>query len=331
MRSQTLVRFPAVLAATLLIVACGSTATPSPSTESPASPIASVDPGFETLVAAAIEFRREFGLRSDAAYVRAVAADPAAVTSYGVPLTVAEQADLDGRAATLAELAPILQAYGDEHRDEFAGLYVDQDAGGRLVMMFTSDLPEHAAALSLLVRPNAPLDVIAAPRAEADLEALMNQITSDEARLRQLGVVVLRTSLDTEASRVEIGVSTVRWDAAGLLTAIYGPVVVVDVIDDTGAFLKPPGTILVSIVDEHGDPVAGCVYTEALFAELDRDAVGCEPNPSGSFRLEEVPGPWRITPQAEGFVGDPVDVVVPPGGVVRTEIVLAALSSSPPR
>jgi hypothetical protein len=311
-----------LVATTILIVGCGGATTPSPSTAPPPGASASADPAFEAVVAEAIRFRQDFGLRSDEAYVRAVAADPAAVMNYGVPLTVGEEADLNGRGSTVAELGPILQEYGEQHRDEFAGLYVDQEAGGRLVIMFTDHLADHVAALRQIVRPNAPLDVVAAPIAEADLEALMFRITNDEDRLRQLGVVVLEASVNTMASRIDVGVSSERWDVAGLLTAIYGPSVAAEVIDDTGAFLKPPGAILVSLVDEQGDPVAGCVYPEALFAELNRDAVGCEPEPTGMLRFDEVPGPWRLTPQAEGYVGDPVDVVVPPGGVVRAEIVL---------
>lgn len=41
-----------------------------------------------------------------------------------------------------------LQAYGAEHPDEFAGLYVDDQSRGSFVMLFTDHLDEHAGALA---------------------------------------------------------------------------------------------------------------------------------------------------------------------------------------
>ena len=313
------------LALSLIIVAtfAGCATTPAPlASAQPSSPPGSLDPAFEAIVAAAVQFRQSVGLRADDAWVRAVAADPGAVWQYGVPLTIAEQAELDRRSADVGTLGPILQAYGDDHAAEFAGLFIDQAAGGVLVMLFTDHIAEHDAAIRQLVRPDARVEVRHAPIAETDLMALMDRITADDARLKALGVAVLTTSLDPRANRVGVGVSTQRQDAGGLLASIYGPVLDVTVIDPTGAFLKPKGTVVVTVTDAQGQPVAACVYAEALFAELDRDAVGCEPEPGGIVRLEEQPGPWRLTTQAEGYEPASVDVTIPAGGTIRTDIVV---------
>jgi hypothetical protein len=313
------------LALTLVLVAllagCATGPASVASAPPPSSPV-SPDPSFEAIIATAVQFRQSVGLRADDAWVRAVAADPGAVWQYGVPLTVAEQAELDRRSADVGTLGPILQAYGDDHAAEFAGLFIDHESGGVLVMLFTDHIAEHDAAIRQLVRPGAPIEVRHAPLAETDLMALMNRITADDDRLKSLGVAVLTTALDTMANRVAVGVSTERPDAGGLLASIYGPILDVTVIDPTGAFLKPKGTVIVTTTDGRGQPVAACVYAEALFAELDRDAVGCEPEPSGIVRVQEQPGRWRLTTQAEGYAPASVDVDIPAGGTIRTDIVV---------
>jgi hypothetical protein len=167
--------------------------------------------------------------------------------------------------------------------------------------------------------------VTAAPVAEAELEGLMARIDADAAALRRFGIVVLRVALKTERNKIEVGISTEREDGGGVLVSMYGPVVEVTVIDPTGAFLKPKGTVIATVRDGQGEAVSACVYAEPLFAELDRDAVGCEPEPSGVVRLSEVPGRWRLTTQAEGYAPESVEIDIPPGGTVRTEIVVEPL------
>jgi hypothetical protein len=86
-------------------------------------------------VAAAVTFRTEFGLNSTPQFAAMVAADPTASTEYGVPLLPAEVADLASRAEASGELGPVTEALGAD--PEFAGLYIDQRAGGELVVRAT--------------------------------------------------------------------------------------------------------------------------------------------------------------------------------------------------
>jgi hypothetical protein len=317
---------------TLAVAGCASAnlATPTPTTTAsvpPGSPppdaSAGPDAAFEALVEESIAFRREFGLRSDEAWVRQVAADPSARWSYQVPLTAAEEANLDARAAAVEDLGPILQDYGARHPDEFAGVYVDQERGGVLVVLFTGHLQEHGEAIAQLIRPGAAIELRQAPVSETDLNALMERVSGDE-ELRDLGVFVLEASADETRGIVEIGVSTERADVQGLVTGRYGPSVLVNVLDPTGAFLKPRGTIIGRVVDAAGNGVQGAVGGEPLFGDIPMDAVGPpETNPDGTFRLEnQLPGRWRLAAFAEGFAETSVEVDVPPGGIVTVEIVL---------
>jgi hypothetical protein len=298
----------------------GSTAQPgSAAPDSSATPNAE----FEALVARSAAFRRDFGLRAEDAWVRQVAADPTARWNYQVPLTAAEEAQLDARAAALAELGPVLEGYGARQASEFAGMYVDQERGGLLVVLFTANLEEHGRAIAQLVRPGAPVELRLAPASQADLHGLMEQIANDQA-LAGLGVFVLETSADEVRGVVEVGVSTEREDAQGVIASRHGPAVHVIVLDPTGAFLKPRGTIIGRVVDESGAGIRAFVGSEPLFGEFGMDSVGPpETNPDGTFRLaNQLPGRWRLTAFAEGFMDGSAELEVPPGGVVTVEIEL---------
>ena len=315
---------PVAIGLALLVGACASAAPGQPSAAGDPSHSASVDPSFEALVAEAIEVRSSLGLRADEWWVREVSADPGARTSFGIPLTLAEEADLNARAAAVAELGPVLQEYGAQHPAEYAGLFVDQDRGGLLVVLFTDRVEEHGAAIAKLVRPGASIEIRAAPTAETDLLALMDRISTDEQLLRGVGVVVVTASLNEETGTIEVEVSTERGDAPALLVGRYGPTVVASVLDPTGAFLKPRGAIVGRVVDARSDGVRATVGSVPLFAELPLDSVGPpETDADGSFQLDDMlPGRWRLTAEGEGLGPTSLEVDVPPGGTATVEIVL---------
>jgi hypothetical protein len=315
-----------VIAAALCMAACGPTAVPVPSTP-PAtvtsSPGLTPNPSFEALVAEGIRVREMFGLRADEAWVREVTADPDHRIGLEIPLTLAEQAELDARAAGVESVGAILDEYGEDHPEEFAGMSINNEKGS-FVMLFTGHLEEHAAAIAKLIRPGEPVEIRLAPVPEEDLLALMDRINSDSNALQAVGVFTLVISTDEEAGRVVVEVSTERGDAQPLLAARYGPRVEVRVLDPTGAYLKPGGEIRGQVVDRHGNGVQANVGSEPLFAkDLPRDSIGPpETEPDGTFVLEDMlPGRWRITALG-GFDDVSVEADVPPGGVATVELVV---------
>ena len=312
----------------LLVTACTPAVTPSEAPGSPGTsiqPTPSPDPSFEALVAEGIRLRTFLGLRADEEWVRAVSADPGARANYGIPLTLAEEAELNAREATQEQLGPLLEEYAAEHPDDFAGMLVDNDRGGVLVMLFTGHIEEHAAAIAKLIQPGAPVDVRLAPVAQEDLEALMDRINSDSDVLQNAGVFVLVISTDEQSGKLVVEVSTERGDAQPLLAARYGPNVEVRVLDPTGAYLKPTGTIRGRVVDADGDGVRTTVASEPLFADdLPLDSVGPpETEADGTFRLDgKLPGRWRLTAEGEGLGPTSVEVDVPAGGTATVEIAI---------
>lgn len=320
----------AAFAVAVLAAACGGTAPsdvppsmPPGATQAPSVP-PTPDPSFEALVAEGIRARTSLGLRADEAWVRAVTADPDARIGFEIRLTLEEEAELNQRAANRRELQPVLEQYGAEHPEDYAGLMIDQEKGGILVALFSDNVEEHAAAIARLVHPAAELEIREAGASSAELEQLMNRINDDGDALRSVGVFVLAISTDELRGKLVVEVSTMRGDAQPLLAARYGPMVEVEVTDPTGSYLPPLGEIRGRIVDGDGNGVQGQIASEPLFGDMPRDSVGPpETNADGTFRLKNMlPGEWRLTALVNGVEAATADVEVPPGGRASIELVV---------
>ena len=171
------------LALALLLGACSAVAVETP------DPLAGLDADTRDAIAT----RERLGLRADLAWVRQVAADPNADTqTIDIPLTPKEAADLQRRFDLSSDAAQIANAYAAEHRDTFAGLYIDQPSGGRVVVLFTEDVEGHQAALDALWGDPGFIVVEAAQFTESILRRIQKKI--GEADLAAQGIALISTS-----------------------------------------------------------------------------------------------------------------------------------------
>jgi hypothetical protein len=92
------------------------------------------------------------------------------------------------------EASGALQAYGEQHADEFGGLYFDQPSGV-LVLRFTGHLDEHALAVTALAH-GAPVRVLPCQHTERDFRAVQDDITERIPALRAQGIEPLQASVD---------------------------------------------------------------------------------------------------------------------------------------
>jgi len=242
----------------LAIVSAGCQPTPTvpPSVASP-EPIATAPSSME--LANARRFRQDFGLRADDAWILAVAADPGADrTTFGIPLTASEVAELNRRVVAIDQISPVVIAYASAQPD-YAGTYIDNARGGILVAQFNARLDVHRAAIFAKVRPGAPVEVRQVRWSVADLEQFKSRLVGDEAWFRTIPAYLMGYGPDVMANRIEVQISSADPYADARIKAHYGwtdEVVIVN-SDGTGALLLPKGTLRITAIDAQGRPVAG--------------------------------------------------------------------------
>jgi hypothetical protein len=205
-------------------------------------------------------FRTDFGLRSDDAWIFGVARDPSSDrTTYGVPLTAAEIQELARRIRDVDQIVPLVITYGEAHPEEWGGAYIDQQAGGVLVAQFTARVDLHRLALFAQVSPNAKLEVRQVTWTQAQLEAAKERFQQDEPWFATIPADIRSVGLDIRANRVVAAVSSPNPNAPEIVLAHFGwgENLLQISSDGTGALLLPRGTLVVTVVDQAGRPVAG--------------------------------------------------------------------------
>jgi hypothetical protein len=315
-----------VLVLAWLIAGCATTqATSSP------SPSVAATPELDLATAAAVQFRTSFGLRADLEFIRAVAKNPAASNEFGVPLLPAEVADIRRRGANADRVIPIVQRYAAEHPAAFGGLWIDQEHGGIVTVVFTDDAELHGRELAGRLAGVGLVAIRSARNSESELRALQDRIGADAAWFKTIPAQLQGVGVDPTRNAVEIDISTANPRIAELIVARFG--IPADAIvvqsDGTGIALEPWGTIRGKIVD-----VPPKVFAElTLQYSSDRAGAGCGMGDvgfgfkrDGTFELPCQGGHWTIQAgrNIEDIVAEGV-VDLEPGG--QANMILRPIAS----
>ncbi len=278
-------------------------------------------------VAQAIALRQEFGLRSDEGWVRAVAANPDAVMDFEVPLLPFERDEIMSRSAESEELVGAIQAYLADHADVSGGLYIDQAAGGRVMVLVTDEPDSHRDALAGLIGPDAAIAVRQVRWTEAELRDLQDRIVADMAFIESLPARFKAAGVNVFDNVAELSISSAVPDAGERIAAHFGANGMLRVDSDgTGILLQPTGRILGRIVAPPGTDMSR--LSPQYEADVDigeRDSIGIGVTPDGTFVIEGLPpATYTVTILELGDVGNTEvgrgTVVVPPGAAVALEI-----------
>lgn len=150
-----------------------------------------------------LRFREEFGLTTEITAVSAIVASAEAEAAFGVSLTAEELADVERRTAAEPAIAQ-LQAQL-RRSPSFAGLYIDQAAGGVVDIAFTDDPSFH---VDMLASPaiGLPTRTRQVAVSEADLLELNKIVAYDRAALADLGIQANEVYPDIRTNVVMIGV-----------------------------------------------------------------------------------------------------------------------------
>lgn len=164
----------ALILAALLVAGCGAREVPPP------RPDPTLREDLAPEIAEHVRVREVFGLRADPEYVADVAADPRADSEmFGIPLLPDETVEMLRRFRAQEDLDRF-KAYAAEHPDEFGGLYIDQQAGGEVVMLFTASLERHRLAVAALAPPGVNARVRRAQFTEVELDRALASLDFGE-------------------------------------------------------------------------------------------------------------------------------------------------------
>jgi hypothetical protein len=138
------------------------------------------------------------------------------------------------------ELGQVVQGYGDAHPDEFAGVYYDQEHGGRLVARFTGHLDVHQHALDVLLGSSGRVFVIAAASSQTSLQEIVDAITGNHNGLADQGIELQTAGVDIIRNNIQLQAKSDNPQAERILQA-YGPpgVVVVDLYPADKPWTQP--------------------------------------------------------------------------------------------
>jgi hypothetical protein len=208
-------------------------------------------------VAAAIDMRKQYGLRAEVAYVVGVASNPLATTDVlGIPLLPAEVADLRARGADRDKLWSTVQSYGEQHPDTWAGMYLDEAGGGDVVTWFTKDVAMHEAAIRGLTGPFARVRVEPAARTLADLHGKADRIESERAWFTAAGAPLSFAEVSQPDNDVIAYVSSADPHVASTITSHFGGEGWLKVVSDgLGQWTGGTGDLRIQLVDPAGDAV----------------------------------------------------------------------------
>jgi hypothetical protein len=117
------------------------------------------------------------------------------------------------------EAAAPLQTYGEQHSDEFGGLYFDPPSGV-LVLLFTGHLDEHTRAASA-VADGAPLKVLPCRYTYRELDAVQDDIANQVQTLRAQGIQLLQASVDVTRNIATLDAKSDVPGAEAMLEAMY--------------------------------------------------------------------------------------------------------------
>jgi streptogrisin C len=172
----------------------------------------------------ATQFRLGAGLRADSAYVQQSLLDATTFsnTSYGVPLTPVEAAEIDRRIAVQTSVDDAI-AWAVT-RSNFGGAYMDQSSGGTPVFQVVENPSAFQASLASHLPAGVTARVVSVKNSRADLEALKERIWADRSALATVGIDLQSAALDIRNNQVLVEVEGLTEQATAELVSRYGSV-----------------------------------------------------------------------------------------------------------
>ena len=177
--------------------------------------------------ASEVAFRRDFGLATDAEFVKTLMANPAAYEGgLGVALSPDELRDIQQRVVVQSDIERA-RAFA-EAQASFAGIWIDQKRGGVLMVAFAGEAAKHRPGVESRAPAGATVEVIDVEHSWAELSETLELVTRERMALKRDGIWIRELGIDPEPNRVELKLEEFTEAAAQQLHARYGDVIVVE-------------------------------------------------------------------------------------------------------
>ena len=207
-------------------------------------------------IEAAVRFRATFGLRSDVAWIQAVHNDPAADTTFGVPLLPDEAARVRVAQDAANAATDIVAAYGLTVPEDWAGMYVDQTAGGTVVARFKANVNAHQAALGAMLPAGARVEVRAATWTDDELRSFISRVEEERDWYATIGTELVTVEMAVLDHVVHARFNGPDPAVAEAIEAHYGsPPWLRAVWNGPGEWAGPIGELEIYTTDAQGLPV----------------------------------------------------------------------------
>jgi hypothetical protein len=159
------------------------------------------DPG---IVDGWVRYREAYGLRSDRAWVLALASNPAALSALneiGVPLLPREIDSVVSQNRKVQNIVPALETYGKARTGEYAGAFLD---GPVAVIQFSDRVSEHRVAIGKLFGGNARIEVRQAPFSLSELEEFARTVEANQGWFTTIGADLYSASVSVLDNKVMV-------------------------------------------------------------------------------------------------------------------------------
>lgn len=174
-----------------------------------------------------LNFRSNFGLNTDVAFVTQLMADPSAYDgSYGVALTPDELIDLQRRLEIQNQTGPVKEYAAAQ--PTFAGSWRDQQRGGVFVVAFAGDAASHRGTIEGLAPPGGVVEVVDVEYSWAELEETLEQVERERLALKDQGLWIRELGIDPRPKRVEVAVEQLSDQTVNELHARFGDAILVE-------------------------------------------------------------------------------------------------------
>jgi hypothetical protein len=318
------------VAIAVLVIACTRAGDPGPASPQNASPLLSALPtelaseaqtALPTLTGAEplpsdpnlrhdVEFRRSLGLRSDLAWVQAVALDPRTTATYlAIPVLPEEEADVRARYSDADTVAAVVSEYAAIHADEFGGVYIDMESGAGVVSLWTGHVAVHEAGIRARLTRGARVAFRQVVYSERYLRTLQDQVTADRDWMASIPAVMQSAYVDTIRNVTVLTVSSANPRAVELIEAHFDLGNAFEVKSDgTGAALIPWGAVVGQVRTPAGAAPVRADYNLRWHSAGPGDCgggdVGYGFSSTGTFTLPCQQGTWTIeitVPSGDGW------------------------------